>query len=120
MGLLSLLSFFAVLEEVMGSNATTMTTTTSKLSTTVTVAGGSTKAPGGGPGSNMSTTAAGSATKTVKGTVQYKVGTRADCDKLKASTKYATELCKKIVGWMGLDASDAKKCKTTTSCSKRR
>merc|ERR1712039_624603 len=115
--LLSLLSFFAVLEEVMGSNSTTMTTTTSKLPSTVTVAGGSTKAPGG---SNMSTTAAGPATKKVQGKVEYKVATMADCEKLKASTKYAEELCKKIVGWMGLAESYASKCEITTGCSTRR
>merc|ERR1712004_440637 len=75
-------------------------------------------APGGG--SNMSSTTAKGATKKVAGNVEFQVGTMADCDKLKASTKYAETLCEKIVGFMGLPASKKSDCAVTTGCSTRR
>merc|ERR1712047_143687 len=66
-----------------------------------------------------STTAKG-ATKKVAGNVEFQVGTMADCDKLKASTKDAKTLCEKIVGFKGLPASHKSKCAVTTGCSTRR
>merc|ERR1711953_1482268 len=107
-------------EEVMGSNATETTSTTTPGGSTSSKAGGSTSSMAPGGGSNMSSTTVKGGTKKVEGNVEFKVGTMADCDKLKASAKYAETLCEKIVGFMGLGVSFKSKCAITTTCSTRR
>merc|ERR1712012_1454077 len=67
------------------------------------------------------TSAAAGATKKVEGKVSVEVGTKADCDKLKNSSKFADKLCEEIIKLMGLPSTfDNKNCAITTACGYRR